>query len=48
MAPEGVRPLRINTSFRDLQAASVALTVDQATFEGSCGYCYDARVSVPS
>jgi hypothetical protein len=45
MAPEGVGPLRINTSFRDLQAAGVALTVDQATFEGSGGYCYDARVT---
>lgn len=45
LAPEGVGPLRINTSFRDLQAAGVALTVDQATFEGSGGYCYDARVT---
>jgi hypothetical protein len=45
MAPDGVGPLRINTSFRDLQAAGVALTVDQATFEGSGGYCYDARVT---
>jgi hypothetical protein len=45
LAPDGVGPLRINTSFRDLQAAGVALTVDQATFEGSGGYCYDARVT---
>jgi hypothetical protein len=45
LAPEGVSPLRINTTFRDLQAAGVALTVDQSTFEGSGGYCYDARVT---
>jgi hypothetical protein len=45
LAPDGVGPLRINTSFRDLQAAGIALTVDQATFEGSGGYCYDARVT---
>jgi hypothetical protein len=45
LAPSGVGPLQINTSFRDLQAAGVALTVDQATFEGSGGYCYDARVA---
>jgi hypothetical protein len=45
LAPDGVGPLRINTSFRDLKAAGVALTVDQATFEGSGGYCYDARVT---
>jgi hypothetical protein len=45
LAPDGVGPLRINASFRDLQAAGVTLTVDQATFEGSGGYCYDARVT---
>ena len=45
LAPAGVGPLRINTSFGDLQAAGVALTVDQATFEGSGGYCYDAKVA---
>ena len=45
LAPDGVGPLRVNTSFRDLQAAGVALTVDQATFEGSGGFCYDARVT---
>jgi hypothetical protein len=45
LTPDGVGPLRINTPFRDLQAAGVALTVDQATFEGSGGYCYDARIT---
>lgn len=45
LAPDGVGPLRINTPFRDLQAAGVALSVDQATFEGSGGSCYDARVT---
>lgn len=45
LAPDGVGPLRISTSFRDLQAAGVALTVDQATFDGSGGSCYDARVT---
>jgi len=45
LAPDGVGSLRINTSFRDLQAAGVTLTVDQATFDGSGGSCYDARVT---
>jgi hypothetical protein len=45
LAPDGVGPLRIGTSFRDLQAGDVALTVDQATFDGSGGSCYDARVT---
>jgi hypothetical protein len=45
LAPDGVGPLRINTSYSDLQAAGVALTVDQATFDGSGGSCYDARVT---
>ncbi len=45
LAPDGVGPLRINTSYRDLQAAGVALTVDQPTFDGSGGSCYDARVT---
>jgi hypothetical protein len=45
LAPDGVGPLRINTTYGDLQAAGVALTVDQATFDGSGGSCYDARVT---
>lgn len=45
LAPAGVGPLRINASYRDLQAAGVSLTVDQATFDGSGGSCYDARVT---
>jgi hypothetical protein len=45
LTPAGVGPLRINASYRDLQAAGVALTVDQATFDGSGGSCYDARVT---
>jgi hypothetical protein len=45
LAPDGVGPLRIGTSFRDLQAGGVALTIDQATFDGSGGSCYDARVT---
>jgi hypothetical protein len=45
LAPDGVGPLRIGTSFRDLQAGGVALTVDQSTFDGSGGSCYDAQVT---
>ena len=48
LAPDGVGPLRINTSYGDLQAAGVALTVDQATFDGSGGSCYDAVSQAPS
>jgi hypothetical protein len=45
LAPDGVGPLHINAAFRDLQAAGLALTVDQATFDGSGGSCYDARLT---
>jgi hypothetical protein len=44
LAPNGVGPLRIGTPYRDLQAAGIALTVDQATFDGSGGSCYDAQI----
>jgi hypothetical protein len=45
LAPDGVGELRINTSLRDLQAAGFSVTVDQATFQGSGGTCYDARAA---
>ncbi len=45
LAPGGVGPLKINTSLRDLQAAGVAITVDQTTFDASGGACFDAKVT---
>lgn len=40
----GVGPLAIGSRLGDLQAAGVLLQVDNATFEGSGGSCYDAKV----
>ncbi|MGH9112579.1 MAG: hypothetical protein ACRDZN_09855, partial [Acidimicrobiales bacterium] len=45
LAPAGVGPLKINTPLRDLQAAGVAITVDQTTFDASGGTCFDAQVT---
>src|SRR5690606_19349395 len=44
LTPAGVGPLRIGATFAELQAAGVQLQVDQATFEGSGGTCYDAKI----
>lgn len=41
----GVGPLTIGRSLRDLQAAGFPVFVDQSTFDGSDGTCYDARVA---
>ncbi|HET6953358.1 MAG TPA: hypothetical protein VFI47_23470 [Acidimicrobiales bacterium] len=42
--PAGVGPLRIGATFADLQTAGIQVQADQATFRGSGGTCYDARV----
>lgn len=44
LTPAGVGPLTVGTTLADLQAAGVMVQVDQATFDGSGGTCYDARV----
>jgi hypothetical protein len=43
--PAGVGPLRIGATFGELQAAGVQIQHDQATFRGSGGTCYDAKVT---
>ncbi len=40
----GVGPLTIGSRLGDLQAAGVLLQVDDATFRGSGGSCYDAKL----
>jgi hypothetical protein len=40
----GVGPLRVGARLADLQAAGVIMQVDNSTFEGSGGMCYDAKV----
>jgi hypothetical protein len=42
--PAGVGPLQVGATLGDLQAAGVQIQPDQATFRGSGGTCYDARV----
>jgi hypothetical protein len=44
LTPAGVGPLVIGASMADLQGAGVRMQVDNATFEGSGGTCYDAKV----
>ena len=44
LTPAGVGPLRIGATFAELQADGVQLQVDQATFDGSGGTCYDAKI----
>ena len=44
LEPGGVGPIRIGTTLGDLQAAGLVLQVDQTTYEGSGGSCYDAQV----
>jgi hypothetical protein len=43
--PAGVGPLRIGATLGELQAAGVLIQPDQATFRGSGGTCYDAKVT---
>lgn len=44
LTPAGVGPLQIGASLADLEAAGVVLQVDDTTFRGSGGTCYDAKV----
>lgn len=44
LTPSGVAPLAVGTRLADLQAIGVVLQVDDETFRGSGGSCYDARV----
>jgi hypothetical protein len=44
LAPGGVGPLRVGARLGELVDAGVVLQVDQRTFDGSGGSCYDARV----
>lgn len=44
LTPAGVGPLVIGARLADLQAAGVVMQVDDATFQGSGGTCYDAKV----
>ena len=44
LTPGGVGPLVIGARMSDLQAAGVVMQVDQTTFRGSSGTCYDAKV----
>ena len=43
--PAGVGPIRIGATLGELQAAGVLIQPDQATFRGSGGTCYDAKVT---
>ncbi len=44
LTPAGVGPLTIGASMADLQAAGVVMQVDDSTFRGTGGTCYDAKV----
>jgi hypothetical protein len=44
LTPAGVGPIAIGARWADLQAAGVVMQVDDATFRGSDGTCYDAKV----
>lgn len=45
LTPGGVGPLTIGSKLGELALAGVPLQVDDATFTGSGGTCYDARVA---
>jgi hypothetical protein len=44
LTSSGVAPLAVGTRLADLQAIGVVIQVDDETFRGSGGSCYDARV----
>ena len=44
LTPAGVGPLRIGATMAELQTAGLGIQPDQATFAGSGGSCYTARV----
>jgi len=45
LTPNGLGPLAIGTTLRDLKALGVKANVDQATFATSGGACYDVKVT---
>jgi hypothetical protein len=45
ITPAGTGPLVIGATIRDLTAAGVVVEVDQPTFAGSGGTCFDGRVA---
>ena len=44
LTPAGVGPLVVGARMADLQAAGVVMQVDNSTFQGTGGTCYDAKV----
>ncbi len=44
LTPAGVGPVVIGARMADLQAAGVVMQVDDSTFRGTGGTCYDAKV----
>lgn len=44
LEPSGIGPLRVGASLRDLEADDLGISVDQLTFDGSGGTCFDAAV----
>ncbi len=44
LTPAGVGPLVVGARMSDLQAAGVVMQVDDSTFRGTGGTCYDAKV----
>lgn len=44
LTPAGVGPLAVGARMADLQAAGVVMQVDNSTFQGTGGTCYDAKV----
>jgi hypothetical protein len=45
LTPSGVGPLTIGTSLRSLESAGMDIAVDEPTFTGSGGACFDATVA---
>ena len=45
ITPNGTGPLAVGATIRDLTATGVLVEVDQPTFDGSGGTCFDARVA---
>ena len=45
LLPEGTGPLVVGRTLRDLEAGGLTLVVDQPTFRGTGGTCFDARVA---
>jgi hypothetical protein len=44
LTPTGVGPLQVGTTIRDLTVAGIVTVVDQPTFDGTAGACFDGTV----